>query len=151
MSTPLWQNHQRFCLADSCVSQRKFFQGFKCAKFRWLFKGTAGDASLTQRKFHYQNCKLTYYMSHSSFYKKAGYFGVAVLLVFNIGDTILFSSKISLPYTAACNFMEGKKTNNKLGSKIERAQLFHYKWLKTNILWGNGEKGRLFWEQTLSI
>lgn len=48
-------------------------------------------------------------MSHSSFYKKAGYFGVAVLLVFNIGDTILFSSKISLPYTAACNFMEGKK------------------------------------------
>lgn len=44
-----------------------------------------------------------------------------------------------MPDTAACNFPK-----KKLGSKIERAQMFQWKWLKTAILWGNGEKDRHF-------
>lgn len=65
-----------------------------------------------------------------------GYFVIALLFVLNISNTILFSCTISLPDTAACNFLEKKK----LACKIQSGQLFQWKWLKTTILWVNGEK-----------
>lgn len=68
--------------------------------------GTARDTFLTQRRFHYQNSKLKSYLRPSGFCKKVGYFVIALLFALTIGNTVLFSCKISLPDTAACNIRE---------------------------------------------
>ena len=90
---------------------------------------------------------MKYYLSPSGFCKKVGYFVIALLFVLNIGNTTLFlvkyRSQIQLPVT----FQRGKK----LASKMQRAQLFQWKWLTTTILWGNREKDSHFWEHHLSI